>query len=86
MNNKLIELMIVIACVSLFAAIILEKIRLNKEQSNKYNVTYLFETNNVKVYRFEDNGYYRYLTDSTGKIQWNETTGKTSHNMEIETK
>lgn len=35
---------------------------------NKYRVTFLFEVDGVKVYRFKDMGYYRYFATGDGKV------------------
>lgn len=34
-----------------------------------FNVTFLFERDGVKVYRFEDGGYLRYFTTGNGSFQ-----------------
>lgn len=45
----------------------------------------LFEKDGCKVYRFEDR-YYRYFTNCTGGVSWNETCGKNcSREVNIQT-
>lgn len=53
------------------------KPKLTKEQIRKqeyeqkleyYNVTFLFECNGVKVYRFEDRSAYYYFTNANGMV------------------
>lgn len=68
------------------------KPKLTKDQIRKqeyeqrlkdYEVTFLFECNGVKVYRFTDcfNGMYVYFTDTNGMTKYQYTTraGKFSH-------
>lgn len=68
------------------------KPKLTREQIRKqeyeqrlkdYDVTFLFECDGVKVYRFTDcfNGMYVYFTDTNGmtKYQYTTRTGKFSH-------
>ena len=53
--------------------------------NKEFDVALLFEHDGVKVYRFFDNGGYRYYTDARGKTIWQQSNGKTNWPVEIET-
>jgi len=48
-------------------------------------VSLLFEHDGIKVYRFYDNGNYIYYTDARGRTTWNQSEGKSTKHMEVET-
>lgn len=43
-------------------------------QKNDYSLTFLFEIDGVKVYRFRDGGKDVYFTNSSGHIKYEHTT------------
>lgn len=51
-----------------------------------YQVTFLFEVDSVKVYRFYDHGREVYFTNVTGNIEYTYTSGnvkaRTTHNVQ----
>ena len=51
-----------------------------------YNITFLFEVDGVKVYRFCDRGNTVYFTNANGKTQYDYTThnGKTTTHHRVE--
>ncbi len=48
-------------------------------------VDLLFEHDGVKVYRFYDNGHTVYYTDARGATAWEQSQGKTSFPVRVET-
>lgn len=47
-----------------------------RSQTEKFQLTFLFEKDGVKVYRFYDAGYYRYFCDARGAVAWDQHHGK----------
>jgi len=47
-----------------------------------FQVTFLFEKDGIKVYRFRDNGYYHYFTDH-GETMYRRSNGKTTLEQRI---
>lgn len=50
-----------------------------------YDVELLFEADGCRVYRFMDGGNYRYFTNCSGNIQWEEGHGKNGHTVIVST-
>lgn len=74
----------VILCLFLLGC---EKDPVGNSKTNNPDVTVslLFEHDGVKVYRFYDNGMPIYYTDARGKTKREQSNGKTSHSVEVET-
>lgn len=49
------------------------------------SVSLLFEHDGIKVYRFSDDGHHIYYTDARGKTAWQQSNGKTTTYVEVET-
>ena len=54
----------------------------NATPTEKYEVELLFEKDGIKMYRFFDQGHYRYFT-SRGEIIGIQTSGKSSYSENI---
>lgn len=54
-----------------------------KTTNNEFKVELLFTFDNVKVYRFQDGGNYKYFTNTCGTTNWSEKHGKSIVNEEI---
>lgn len=80
-------ILILFCVVSVFCLLLLNKSPLSSEKSSNpsFEVEFLFEKDGVKVYRFYDGGRPIYYINSQGSIQWTEFTGKTSHEMQVNT-
>lgn len=50
-----------------------------------FQVELLFEVDGCKVYRFTDNGGYKYFSNCNGAVTWNERHGKTTHTVSLST-
>lgn len=58
-------------------------------EEKDYQVTFLFEIDSIRVYRFRDNGTAVYFTNANGKTQYDYTThhtyrsGKVTHHRTV---
>lgn len=58
-------------------------------EEKDYQVTFLFEIDSIRVYRFRDNGRDVYFTNANGKTQYDYTThhtyrsGKVTHHRTV---
>ena len=52
------------------------------EQADDYKVRFLFEADDVKVYRFYDSGQYVYFTNTSGKTSYTWSNGKCSEEVQ----
>ena len=57
------------------------------DNDDDYNVTFVFEVDGIKVYRFRDGLRTIYFTDNKGRVEYSEThtRGKTTTTEYIET-
>jgi hypothetical protein len=82
---------LIIIIITLFVASCTREAQKEVSTTNaNFKVKLLFEIDGCKVYRFVDNGDYKYFTTCNGSVSWNTTTqnGKTTTIKEhtIETK
>ena len=52
------------------------------ESKDDFGITYLFEVDGIKVYRFYDGGRFIYFTNKVGNIEYTNSNGKQSHKVQ----
>lgn len=67
---------LLVFAVILFAGCAKEAKETVKADNANFSVELLFEVDGCKMYRFYDNGRYRYFSNCKGSTQWSESCGK----------
>jgi hypothetical protein len=61
-----------------------DPINVSKTNNENYEVSFLFEFEGCRIYRFHDGGYNRYFSNCRGNTSWIESCGKNcSRSMEV---
>lgn len=81
MKKLLFIILLISSCVG-------DGLKTEQTENPSYAVSFLFEKDGCRVYRFYDGGSYRYFTTAKGSsVEWNESCGKNcTREMSIETK
>lgn len=83
---KLAKFSILLACcLAMFGCNAPAPVERNTTNNPAIQVSLLFVHEGVKVYRFSDGYRIVYYTDARGKTAWDESTGKTTFPMSVET-
>ncbi|MFT3994806.1 MAG: DUF4884 domain-containing protein [Dysgonomonas sp.] len=80
---KTSRLIVILIALAMFTSC-LKKGDIISPEGNKddFNVTFLFEADGIRVYRFYDGGRYIYFTNKEGKVGYTRSNGKQTYKEE----
>lgn len=80
---KASRLIIVIALLAMFASCLRQGDPVIPiESKDDFKITYLFEVDGIKVYRFYDGGRFIYFTNKVGNIEYTNINGRQSYKVQ----
>jgi hypothetical protein len=74
--------LLLILTISIFLTSCVENVKPEGTVTEQYGVTFLFEKDGIKMYRFFDKGHYHYFT-SKGETMTSQSSGKTNYEESI---
>ena len=82
MRTRTFKLLLLLLISITFVSCLGDGIEKSKTNNNDYDVTYLFEKDGIKVYRFSDGLHFHYFT-SQGETITTQQSGKTDYQENI---